>query len=174
MGFPHLPADDASEYYWLFLLQGLLGDRYGHRPLPRLIEEKEFEALIAQLTGDPSATQLLTLWYWKDENAIPSVYVLQPLTDHLPRYQAATSQAQHKGDVEAWRSVERDLALALRLAAQKAEKHGLISQEQRHRYDKSGVPQHEPMAISKQGSPLCTLVLSSLWQSGEDGHLTPF
>ncbi|XP_067417779.1 NACHT domain- and WD repeat-containing protein 1 [Emydura macquarii macquarii] len=116
---------------------GLLGDRYGHRPLPRLMEENEFEALIAQLTGDPSATQLLTLWYWKDENAIPSAYVLQPLTDHLPRYQADASQAQHKGDVEAWRSVERDLALALRLAAQQAEKHGLISQEQRHRYDKS-------------------------------------
>ncbi|KAM7134751.1 NACHT domain- and WD repeat-containing protein 1 [Macrochelys suwanniensis] len=141
MGFPHLPADDdAGEYYRLFLvplLQGLLGDRYGHRPLPRLIEEKEFEALMAQLTGDPSATHLLTFWYWKDENAIPSVYVLQPITDHLPHCHPAANQAQHQGDVEVWRSVERDLASALRLAAREAETHGLISQEQRHRYDKS-------------------------------------
>ncbi|KAM9112323.1 NACHT domain- and WD repeat-containing protein 1 [Pangshura tecta] len=116
---------------------GLLGDCYGHRPLPRLIEEKEFETLIAQLTGDPTATHLLTYWYWKDENAIPSVYVLQPITDHLPHCHPAANQVQHQGDVEVWRSVERDLASALRLAAREAEKHGLISQEQRHRYDKS-------------------------------------
>ncbi|CAM2109087.1 unnamed protein product [Caretta caretta] len=116
---------------------GLLGDRYGHRPLPRLIEEKEFEALIAQLTGDPTATHLLTFWYWKDENAIPSVYVLQPITDHLPHCHPTANQAQHQENMEVWRSVERDLASALRLAAREAEKHGLISQEQRHRYDKS-------------------------------------
>ncbi|XP_053869348.1 NACHT domain- and WD repeat-containing protein 1 [Malaclemys terrapin pileata] len=116
---------------------GLLGDRYGHRPLPRLIEEKEFEALIAQLIGDPTATHLLTFWYWKDENAIPSVYVLQPITDHLPHCHPTANQAQHQADVEVWRSLEKDLAVALRLAAREAEKHGLISQEQRHRYDKS-------------------------------------
>ncbi|CAM4701804.1 unnamed protein product [Caretta caretta] len=126
---------------------GLLGDRYGHRPLPRLIEEKEFEALIAQLTGDPTATHLLTFWYWKDENAIPSVYVLQPITDHLPHCHPTANQAQHQENMEVWRSVERDLASALRLAAREAEKHGLISQEQRHRYDKSGVPQQTEWEI---------------------------
>ncbi|XP_074834083.1 NACHT domain- and WD repeat-containing protein 1 [Carettochelys insculpta] len=116
---------------------GLLGNHYGQRTLPRLIEEKEFEALIAQLTGYPTAKHLLTLWYWKDENAIPSVYVLQPFTDHLPYCRPAASQAQHQENVKAWRSMKRDLSSALRLAAQEAEKHGLISQEQRHCYDKS-------------------------------------
>ncbi|XP_075759495.1 NACHT domain- and WD repeat-containing protein 1 [Pelodiscus sinensis] len=116
---------------------GLLGNHYGHRPIPRLIEEEEFEALIAQLTGDPTATHLLTFWYWKDENAIPSMYVLQPITDHLPHSHPAANQAQHQENVEVWRSMEKDLASALRLAAWKAEKQGLISHEQRHRYNKS-------------------------------------
>ncbi|NWY62210.1 NWD1 protein, partial [Chionis minor] len=98
---------------------GLLGDHCGHQPVPRLIAEKEFEALMLQLSGD--SAQLLTQWYWRDENALPTCYVLQP------------------ADGQAGRCPERRLASTLRLAARKAERCGLLSPEQRHRYHKPAI-----------------------------------
>uniref|UniRef100_A0A4X2KUG1 NACHT and WD repeat domain containing 1 n=1 Tax=Vombatus ursinus TaxID=29139 RepID=A0A4X2KUG1_VOMUR len=97
----------------------LVGDQYGHCPIPRLIEEKEFQALCAQLTKNPNSLTLLAQWFWKDENAVPPVYILQPITTHVPQ------------------KAESSLATALRSAAQEAERRGLISREQRLRYHKS-------------------------------------
>lgn len=99
-------------------LQGLLGDRYEHQTVPRLIAEKEFEALILQLSG--GSAQLLAQWYRRDDNALPACYVLQP------------------ADGRAWHHLRGHLASALRVAAHKAERCGLLSPEQRHRYHKSG------------------------------------
>ncbi|NXL09736.1 NWD1 protein, partial [Mesembrinibis cayennensis] len=98
---------------------GLLGDHCGHQTVPRLIAEKEFEALTLQLSGD--SAQLLTRWYRRDENALPTCYVLQP------------------ADGEAWHCLERRLASALCVAAQKAERCGLLGPEQRHCYHKSAI-----------------------------------
>ncbi|KFV51482.1 NACHT and WD repeat domain-containing protein 1, partial [Gavia stellata] len=98
---------------------GLLGDHYGHQTVPRLIAEKEFEALTLQLSGD--SAQLLTQWYWRDENALPTRYVLQP------------------AEGQAWHCLERRLASVLRGAARKAERCGLLGPEQRHCYHKSAI-----------------------------------
>ncbi|NXY69783.1 NWD1 protein, partial [Glareola pratincola] len=98
---------------------GLLGDHCGHQPVPRLIAEKEFEALTLQLPGD--SAQLLSQWYWRDENALPTCYMLQPATG------------------QAWHRLEGHLASALRLAAMKAERCGLLGPEQSHRYHKSAI-----------------------------------
>lgn len=54
----------------------LLGDRYGSRPLPSPIEACEFEALQAQLSA--AERERLQLWYRRDDNAVPPVYLLQP------------------------------------------------------------------------------------------------
>uniref|UniRef100_H3BFE0 NACHT and WD repeat domain containing 1 n=1 Tax=Latimeria chalumnae TaxID=7897 RepID=H3BFE0_LATCH len=97
----------------------LVGNRYGYRPIPRLIEHQEFEVLSSQLMCDESACELLHDWFWKDENAVPPVYILQPITSHLPHYD------------------DKTLARLLRAAASEAEKEGLISKEQKHVYFKS-------------------------------------
>lgn len=94
------------------LLQGLLGDHCGHQTVPRLIAEEEFEALTLQLSGD--SAQLLTQRYSRDENTLPTCCVLQP------------------ADGQAWHCLERRLASAPRVAAQKAERCGLLGPEQRH------------------------------------------
>ncbi|XP_028905545.1 NACHT domain- and WD repeat-containing protein 1 [Ornithorhynchus anatinus] len=112
----------------------LVGDRYGRCPLPRLIGEKEFDALSSQLTGNTGYMRLLVKWFWKDENAIPPAYTLQPITTHLPCY-----QEKRWGEREAWRREESLLATVLHSAAQAAEKHGLISKEEERRYHKSAI-----------------------------------
>ncbi|NXN26228.1 NWD1 protein, partial [Nycticryphes semicollaris] len=98
---------------------GLLGDQCGHQPVPRLIEEKEFEALTLQLPED--SAQLLARWYRRDENALPTCYVLQP------------------ADGQGWCHLEGRLASALRVAALKAERCGLLGPEQRHHYHKLAI-----------------------------------
>ena len=55
----------------------LLGDRYGWRPLPPEIPEREYVALEAKVvTADDKA--LLSTWYRLDENAVPPARCLKP------------------------------------------------------------------------------------------------
>jgi hypothetical protein len=65
----------------------LVGNRYGWRPLPYEIEANEFEKILAGLSNTGNAERL-TYWYRKDENADPSVYVLQPRTDEFTEFAA--------------------------------------------------------------------------------------
>jgi NACHT domain- and WD repeat-containing protein len=63
----------------------LLGDRYGWRPLPEEIPADEFEEIEKHVKDDEDG-KLLSSWYKKDENAIPSVYILQPRTDEFAAF----------------------------------------------------------------------------------------
>ncbi|KAK6467567.1 NACHT domain- and WD repeat-containing protein 1 [Huso huso] len=121
------------------IFTALIGNRYGYRPIPRVIEEQEFELLLSKLSADESATQLLKDWFWKDENSVPPAYILQPITTHLPHYSDTRpeSRPQHQHDVATWWSTETKLSRLLRAAAVQAEKEGEFSREQRHRFFKS-------------------------------------
>jgi WD40 repeat protein len=66
----------------------LLGDRYGWRPLPSHIQALEFDGLLAAMSD--AEKQEVRSWYWRDDNAVPSDYVLQPRTgvfDDATRWQ---------------------------------------------------------------------------------------
>ncbi|MGH0155660.1 UNVERIFIED_CONTAM: hypothetical protein FKN15_029443 [Acipenser sinensis] len=121
------------------IFTALIGNRYGYRPIPRVIEEQEFELLLSKLSADESAMQLLKDWFWKDENSVPPAYILQPITTHLPHYSDTRpeSRPQHQHDVATWWSTETQLSRLLRAAAVQAEKEGEFSREQRHRFFKS-------------------------------------
>ncbi|MEW6533587.1 MAG: tetratricopeptide repeat protein [Thermodesulfobacteriota bacterium] len=56
----------------------LFGDRYGWRPLPYEIPANEFEQILARVPE--KERRLLNKWYWRDDNAVPAVYDLQPRT----------------------------------------------------------------------------------------------
>lgn len=101
--------------------QALVGDQYGPCPVPRRIEEKEWEVLRAQLSTRPRDLELLIRCFRRDENSVPPSYVLQAV-----------------GNEEATGPDEPTLTSALRTAAQEAQRLGLISQEQWQRYHHSG------------------------------------
>ena len=62
------------------MLQSLLGERYGHRPIPNSIPETEFDVLITKArVFDSDKVELLKSWYRKDSNSIPHAYILQVL-----------------------------------------------------------------------------------------------
>ncbi|OCU00805.1 NACHT domain- and WD repeat-containing protein 1 [Xenopus laevis] len=117
----------------------LVGNRYGFRPIPRVISEEEFNILFNKIQRNESDAQLLTKWFWKDMNTVPPTYVLQPITTHLPHYAAtdpsyAELQAQENKE---WRNTEKQLSKALRLAAMEAQIEGFFTLEQKHKYFKS-------------------------------------
>uniref|UniRef100_A0A8C5QHW8 Uncharacterized protein n=1 Tax=Leptobrachium leishanense TaxID=445787 RepID=A0A8C5QHW8_9ANUR len=123
---------------------GLVGQRYGFRPILRVINEDEFNILYKKTQRNESDAQLLTHWFWKDMNAAPPTYILQPITVHLPHY--SDSNPAHADlqtqDRNTWINIERRLTQALRSAATEAYKEGLITLEQKHKYFKS-VTEHE-------------------------------
>ncbi|WP_321421356.1 tetratricopeptide repeat protein [uncultured Methanobacterium sp.] len=79
----------------------LLGDKYGWHPVPYEIPTSEFEE-IYKLTNEEDKA-LLDMWFWRDDNAVPPVYDLQPRTGEYEDY-------------DAWMEVENRLNYILRSA----------------------------------------------------------
>lgn len=121
-------------------LKALLGNRYGHRALPRLIPEKQFEALLSKLSKNPEGVKQLNQWFLKDNNAVPPTYVLQPITAHFPHYSDLRPESgpQRDNDVLSWRFTETQLLQLLRSAATDAEAAGDITAEQKQHFYTSG------------------------------------
>ncbi|XP_071110787.1 NACHT and WD repeat domain-containing protein 2-like [Haliotis cracherodii] len=64
-----------------------LSHKYGYRNIPREIEATEFEKLLAKVPTE-EAVSLLKRWFEKDENKVPPIYVLQPISSMLPDFRA--------------------------------------------------------------------------------------
>ena len=77
------------------LVQALLCQRYGHRPIPASIDAGEFELLLAQLTKFDKQRELLDTWFRKDANAIPPVYILQKISSIIPQYLSQVPVSHH-------------------------------------------------------------------------------
>jgi Domain of unknown function (DUF4062) len=72
----------------------LLGSRYGWRPLPPRIPADEFQSLRRELSDEDRSH--LDHWYGRDDNALPSEYILRPT-----------------GEADAWNQAEGVLRKAL-------------------------------------------------------------
>ena len=77
----------------------LLGQRYGWIPIPLQIDAAEFESLLAVLSDKEN--KRLRKWYWRDDNAVPAEYCLQPREDQFK-------------DNAVWINEERELRVLLR------------------------------------------------------------
>lgn len=63
-------------------MQTLLGQKYGHKPLPVNIPEEEFSLLCGAMLDSADERQLVQQWYQLDYNARPPHYtLLQPSKD---------------------------------------------------------------------------------------------
>ena len=81
----------------------LVGDRYGRPVLPARIPADEFETLLLR-SPDSASRSLIENWYQRDENALPSEYLLKPRPEGLTNR-------------EAWESIENQVRRALHDAA---------------------------------------------------------
>ncbi|XP_038079386.1 NACHT domain- and WD repeat-containing protein 1-like isoform X1 [Patiria miniata] len=112
---------------------GFLGNKYGYRPLPPVVESAHFEKLtcsVQSLGVEPDESQLLANWYVQDTNATPPVHVLQPITSRLPNfYNAEQPELQQKERDDWWKTFGR-LQRLLQRGARAAVKEGLITEEE--------------------------------------------
>ncbi|XP_072026817.1 NACHT domain- and WD repeat-containing protein 1-like [Amphiura filiformis] len=94
-----------------------LGQRYGYRALQPAIKAAEFDILLKFTTSEDAG--LLKDWFERDDNAVPPMYLLRPITKDVK---------------DTWNDMCKRLTLILRQAASQAAEKGLISQRERHEY----------------------------------------
>uniref|UniRef100_A0A3B4Y3L5 NACHT and WD repeat domain containing 1 n=1 Tax=Seriola lalandi dorsalis TaxID=1841481 RepID=A0A3B4Y3L5_SERLL len=99
----------------------LLGNRYGHRALPRLVPQKHFEVLLSKLSKNPEGVKQLNQWFLKDCNAVPPTYVLQPITAHFPHYSDLRPESGPKSET----SLTVGPLLSQRVFTERELEHGL-------------------------------------------------
>ncbi len=120
----------------LFLLQNLLGQRYGSRPLPSVISEDHMDALVTSFNNnrhlfDEEEANLLWKWYKKDENAVTPQYILQPIS--------AMAERENRPDsYQMWSKVSRTLQAVVRRCAMLAVENGLMTSEMARTFHRSG------------------------------------
>ena len=62
----------------------LMGDKYGWQPIPEIIPQEEMNS-IHKVISLPEK-EVIVRWYFRDDNAIPPEFVLQPKTEELKEY----------------------------------------------------------------------------------------
>ena len=63
--------------------------------------------------------KLLTHWFYRDDNSIPSVYVLQPITVHLPHFNDNSDADKRRNARQIWWEQFETMQVILRQAASK-------------------------------------------------------
>ena len=113
-------------------LQTFLGQKYGYRPFPAKIPASEFEKLLGAVDKKDDH-ELLKRWFWRDDNAAPAQYLLQPITSLLPHYRDyVNNELRKKASADWWAAFER-MQVVLRTAADH-----ILEEEERQKYYMSG------------------------------------
>ncbi|VDH90321.1 Hypothetical predicted protein [Mytilus galloprovincialis] len=79
----------------------LLSHKYGKRSLPRQIPAEKYEKIIKCIDLSDQ-TQLLSKWYVKDDNCVPPLYILQPISSHLPEFIVKQNKEKHNAAKDQW------------------------------------------------------------------------
>ncbi|XP_041349492.1 NACHT and WD repeat domain-containing protein 2-like [Gigantopelta aegis] len=92
-----------------------LSHKYGYRNFPREIEASEFIKLMDGIF-DEEVKRLLLRWFKKDDNAIPSTYILQPISSQIPEFLANDEERKKAGKTK-WNQENQTMHWALINAA---------------------------------------------------------
>ncbi|XP_050388645.1 NACHT and WD repeat domain-containing protein 2 [Patella vulgata] len=111
-----------------------LGQKYGYRPIPTHILASEFEMLRECARNVQSELNLLDEWYRRDNNSVPPVYVIQPISSILTNFNNKRSQRLQEIDQAQWWETFSKLQRIIRKSAQVLFITKKIDREQMHNY----------------------------------------
>ncbi|KAH3695860.1 NACHT and WD repeat domain-containing protein 2-like [Dreissena polymorpha] len=139
-----------------------IGQKYGNRPLPRVIPAAEYETLMVTLKGHRSretkSASLLDEWYTRDDNSVPPTYLLASLKEKFPDY--FSEDAKECEEVMGqWQAAEKELRRLLQRAAEIAYLEGNIDQESKQKYTSSTHDISIQRAIDETDNPQKRCVL---------------
>lgn len=89
-----------------------------------------------EIYDQPKHIDSLLDWYWKDTNAIPAEYVLQPITYHFPNYNDLSEKNREKNreEREQWWEIFQSFQRLLKRTAKAAIERKQITLQQAHKY----------------------------------------
>ncbi|CAF4551274.1 unnamed protein product [Rotaria sp. Silwood1] len=110
-----------------------LGQKYGYRPLPTKIEEAEFRMIIS--VSNKEDAKLLNQWYKLDQNNLPSLYCLQPVSSIFTNFTNRAHPRLMEEDQSQWWETMGKLNRAVRVAALALLQQGQFTSQDNHRYN---------------------------------------
>uniref|UniRef100_K1PUT9 NACHT and WD repeat domain-containing protein 1 n=1 Tax=Magallana gigas TaxID=29159 RepID=K1PUT9_MAGGI len=84
----------------------LFAHKYGYRSLSREINGEEFRKIQGAVTNQADLEHLLR-WYELDSNAVPGVFLLNPISRNIPDFLSKDFETQKKAKSEWWTESER-------------------------------------------------------------------
>ncbi|CAG5115605.1 unnamed protein product [Candidula unifasciata] len=111
-----------------------LGQKYGYRPIPAEILASEFDLLRDCTKQNLEELKLLDTWYKRDDNFVPAVYVLQPISSIYSNFNNKRHQRLMGHDQAAWWDTLAKLTRIIRKAAQVLLITRRINREQMHNF----------------------------------------
>ncbi|EDV28762.1 uncharacterized protein TRIADDRAFT_19804, partial [Trichoplax adhaerens] len=106
----------------------LIGQKYGYRPFPTRVLLEHFDCLRQSMLLHQESVQLLDEWFKKDDNAVPPVYILQPISSQLLHYNDPSEPELQANDRKAWWNIYSQLQSSLNRAAKKLKLIGKMDQ----------------------------------------------
>ncbi|XP_054714444.1 NACHT and WD repeat domain-containing protein 2-like [Uloborus diversus] len=94
-----------------------LGQKYGYRPIPTVIDGKEYRMIRDCLAALSLDNSLMDRWYREDTNAVPSVYILQSISTILVNFNNKRAPKLQQVDQATWWDTLEKLQKMLRKAA---------------------------------------------------------
>ncbi|KAL5018770.1 hypothetical protein ScPMuIL_004492 [Solemya velum] len=134
----------------------LTGDRYGYRPIPVEIDVSRFEDLLTTVTTDSSGDrELLLTWYRRDDNAVPPVYVLQPIRSQFQFYGDPAPGCEDKRQAAriSWGKTLQSLQRILQSASDVLLKSGKMTKKEHQLYRQSVTESEIQKGIVEAKSP---------------------
>ena len=121
--------------HFYFILQTFLSQKYGYRPFPPKIYEKEFDAMLSAVENEEDIN-LLEKWFVRDDNRMPAMYILQPINEIIMNYKnREVSEEERKNASNEWWTAFEKMQEILRDVSEKV----LINEEEIARYKISGM-----------------------------------
>ncbi|XP_047484728.1 uncharacterized protein LOC125036301 [Penaeus chinensis] len=110
------------------------GQKYGYRPIPTVILGSELLMLREALINMGVDTILIDTWYKRDSNAVPFVYILQPISSILVNFNNKRVPKLQAQDQATWWDTLSKMQKLLRKAAQACYNTHKMDKEAMHNY----------------------------------------
>ena len=118
--------------------QTFLCQKYGYRPFPPNIPASLFDLLRDTLVSGSKPVDLLDEWFLLDENTLPPVYQLQPISSKLPYFSRQDEAEKMKADQGVWWRTFETIQSQLKWAAKCCLSEGKVTEEQARQFIISG------------------------------------
>ncbi|XP_064626001.1 uncharacterized protein LOC135486827 [Lineus longissimus] len=134
----------------------LIGQKYGRRPLPAAIRSDLYENMKTLLRRHRSRETrdagLLDQWYRRDENAVPPVYRLQPISSRFPRF-ISKDAVEMQTAKKCWEETEVVLKRLVKKGLELCVIDGKLDDYSRHQLVMSDLEREVQLCMMQQGDP---------------------